>query len=127
MDKAHRGLAALVAVLILVALGTTAFGSRMLGMGMIWSLPGAGAPAEGMDSGAWMGLGWLTMLAFWGAVIAGVVLLVRALMRPRRDAAGTSALEILRHRYEAGEITREQYEHACKALRAHPATRRRGA
>jgi hypothetical protein len=29
-----------------------------------------------------MGLGWLAMLAFWGAVIVGIILLVRALVLP---------------------------------------------
>ena len=64
-----------------------------------------------------MALGWLTMLAFWGAVIAGVVLMVSVLIRPGSGADGTSALDLLRRRYEEGEITREQYEHARQTLR----------
>ncbi len=51
----------------------------------------------------------LMMLAFWGLVIAGVVMGIRWLASGgggRRD----EALEILRQRYARGEITREEFE-----------------
>jgi putative membrane protein len=58
------------------------------------------------------GLGGLTMLAFWGLLIVGVVLLIRLL--DRREAPPTpkseSAVDIVRRRYASGELTREQYE-----------------
>jgi uncharacterized membrane protein len=60
-----------------------------------------------------MSLGWLAMLAFWGAAIVGIVLLVRALSRPMPGASTRSAddaLTILRWRYASGEITHQQYE-----------------
>ncbi len=62
--------------------------------------------------------GWIVMLVFWGLVIAGIVLLVRALTnrhvagRPESD----SALEVLRRRYAAGEITKEQFEEMKRML-----------
>lgn len=127
MNKTQRGLATVVAVLILAALATAALGSRMLGAGMIWSAPGAGAPADGAGTGAWMVLGWLTMLVFWGTVIAGVVLLFRVLTRTGSRSSGTSAMDLLRRRYEAGEITREQYEYARQTLRRDQVRNGRGA
>jgi putative membrane protein len=75
-----------------------------------------GMMGPGMMGGAWplwMGLGGLVMLAFWGALALGVVLLVRwavgADPRPTGGAA-EAALDVLKRRYAAGEITREQYE-----------------
>jgi putative membrane protein len=62
--------------------------------------------------------GWLMMLVFWGLVIAGIVVVVRALSgrnvfgQPHYD----SALEVLRRRYAAGEITKEQFEEIKRTL-----------
>jgi putative membrane protein len=59
-------------------------------------------------SGAW-GIGMLlTMLIFWGALIIGVVALVRWLSAG--GARSDRALEILRERYARGEIDREEFE-----------------
>jgi putative membrane protein len=58
------------------------------------------------------------MLVFWGLLIAGIVILVRALTsrnvfaQPSHD----SALEILRRRYAAGEITKDQFEEMKRTL-----------
>ena len=58
------------------------------------------------------------MLVFWGLLIAGIVVLVRALSnrnvfgQPSHD----SALEILRRRYAAGEITKDQFEEMKRTL-----------
>jgi putative membrane protein len=53
------------------------------------------------------------MLAFWGALALGVALLVRWVVggdvRPSGDGP-ESALDVLKRRYAAGELTREQYE-----------------
>ena len=51
------------------------------------------------------------MLVFWAVVILGIVALVRYVS----DRGGTarpekSALDILRRRYAAGEITKEQFD-----------------
>ena len=62
--------------------------------------------------------GWIVMLVFLGLIIAGIVFLVRALTnrpvvgRPGQD----SALEVLRRRYVAGEITKEQFEDMKRTL-----------
>lgn len=61
----------------------------------------------------WMIGGWFMMLVFWALVIIGIVALVRYLndrsgLAPRREPE--APLEILRRRYAAGEITKEQFD-----------------
>lgn len=106
----------LVALVALVVLSATTMGGMMggplMGPGMMWGYGGqAGATAIGGWSAAVaMGIGWLMMLAFWGVLIVGVVLLVRWL-------AGSSApgathedpLTTLQRRYAAGGIDEETY------------------
>jgi putative membrane protein len=61
----------------------------------------------------WMLGGWIVMLVFWALVVVGIVALLRGLGgRSASDRAGhpETPLEILRRRYAAGEITREQFE-----------------
>jgi putative membrane protein len=70
-------------------------------MGPYWSGGGWG----------WMALGWIIMLVFWVLVIVGVVAAVRwmtacGVARPRAE----TPTEILRRRYAAGELTKEQFE-----------------
>jgi putative membrane protein len=91
-------------------------------MGGYGGAPGApGAAAAGTSGWMWggaMALGWLAMLAFWGALAVGVVVLVRWLAGSgggattgQSPAAGSeSALDILRRRLAAGEITEEEFE-----------------
>ena len=68
----------------------------------------------------WGMMGWLgpiLMVAFWVAVIVGVVLLIRWLVvssKPPR--AEDSALEILKRRYAMGEISKEEYEEKKRDL-----------
>ncbi len=68
--------------------------------------------------GGW-GLGWLFPLVFWGAIITGIVFLVRgagqngAVSPPPR---GETALDILKKRYARGEITREEFEEMKRDL-----------
>ncbi len=53
------------------------------------------------------------MIVFWGLVIVGIVALVRSLSDRRGPAQGSnpeSPGEILRRRYAAGELTKEQFE-----------------
>ena len=69
-------------------------------------------------SWGWMLLGGLTMILFWGGLIALIVLAVRGLtgdgqrQRSDRSESGPSVnvLDILQTRYAQGEITREEYE-----------------
>lgn len=66
------------------------------------------------------GVGWLwmagTMVLFWGGVILLAVWLIRSLSSTRQ--AGDTALELLRRRLAAGEITVEEFEKSKKALGA---------
>lgn len=76
-----------------------------------WAQPGwdsGGHPMWGMW-GAW-GLAMMRMMmVFWGLIIAGLVLTIRWLMSPRRDAGSDAALDLLRQRYARGEIDREEF------------------
>lgn len=56
--------------------------------------------------GGYLVLMWLWMAVFWGAVIAGVVWLVRS---TGRRSVATSVDEILKRRLASGEIDAEQY------------------
>ena len=67
----------------------------MMGPGMM--RPGA-MPGGGWGWGLGMGIGALAMLAFWGALIVGVVLLARGLGGGGRTRWGLSATEILLER-----------------------------
>ncbi len=108
MDS-NRGLWVALGVLVLVVVLAPLLGAGMMGWGMMgWP------PPRGWTWGLGMALGAVAMLAFWGAVVLAVVLAVRALAgRPQKE---DSALEILRRRFAAGEITREQYEEMRKVL-----------
>ena len=61
----------------------------------------------------WMVGGWIMMVVFWGLVIVGIGALIRGL-RDRGPADQTNRhetpVEILRRRYAAGELTKEQFE-----------------
>ena len=116
-----RGLPIVLLVLVLIVLLGPLLGAGMMGPGMMW---GYGAPGTPSTGGGWawglaMGLGWLAMLAFWGAQIVGVVLLVRWLASATGGPShgpGDSALEIIKRRYAAGEITRDEFEQMRQTL-----------
>jgi putative membrane protein len=77
-----------------------------------------GPYGPGPGGWGWMLGGWIMMLVFWGLVIAGIIVLVRVLTN--RNVSGQAsldnALEILRRRYAAGEITKEQFEEMKRTL-----------
>lgn len=115
MERETRNLVIILGVLVLVVLLGPLLGGGMMGWGGMLGpgmMGGWGTAGGGWGWGLAMGLGWLAMLAFWGAVIVGVVLLVRALSGSSGSArsTGDTALDILRRRYASGELTREQYE-----------------
>jgi putative membrane protein len=61
----------------------------------------------------WAIMGWIMMVVVWGLIVVGIVALVRLL--GTRSAGGPqrpadTALEVLRRRYAAGELTKEQFE-----------------
>ena len=70
------------------------------------------------------GMGWfggILMIAFWIAVIVGIVFLIRWLVLSVRPgshgtAGGESALEILKKRYARGEINKEEFEEKKRDL-----------
>lgn len=55
-----------------------------------------------------------TMLLFWGGVIALVIFGIRAFASPR--STGDQAVETLRRRLAAGEISQEDYERTRRTL-----------
>ncbi len=61
----------------------------------------------------WMAMGWVMMVVLWALAVVGVVALVRAMDARRTTGESTRAdapIEILRRRYAAGELTKEQFE-----------------
>ena len=75
-----------------------------------------------MGSGYGMGwVGMILMVAFWIAIIVGIIFLIRWLVistgTGRRAARSEeSALEILKRRYARGEINKEEFEEKKKDL-----------
>ena len=77
----------------------------------------------GMMGGGY-GMGWfggIIMIAFWIAVIVGIVLLIRWLIISTRTpshgtSSGESALDILKKRYARGEIDKQEFEEKKKDL-----------
>jgi putative membrane protein len=114
MRSEYRGLLILLGVLVLIVALMPMLGMGMMGPGMMggYGPPGGQAGSWSWGWGLAMGLGMLAMLAFWGALIVGVVLLVRWLLTASSGPGPRSpetALEVLRRRYAAGEISREEY------------------
>lgn len=71
-----------------------------------WWWPGAGG--WWASSWPWPGILWVAfILLFWGGLLALLIWAVRSSTAPRR--APESALEVLRRRLAAGEITEEEY------------------
>ena len=116
MDSTTRGLLIVLAVLVVVALAFSALTGGMMGPGFA----GQGPLGPGMMQGRWwmwglgMGLGGLAMLLLWGVLIVGLVLLARAVGLGR--GPHSTLLDVLKRRYAAGQITREQYEQIRKDL-----------
>jgi uncharacterized membrane protein len=65
------------------------------------------------DGWSWL---WMSamMLLFWGGVIALAVWGIRTMANPRRQ--DDSALETLKRRLTAGEISQEDYEKTKRVL-----------
>jgi putative membrane protein len=68
----------------------------------------------------WGGWDWLwmggMMLLFWSGVIVLAIWAIRSFTGPRQ--AGDAALDVLRRRLAAGEITPDEFEKTKKALGA---------
>ncbi len=67
-------------------------------------------------------LGWIVGLALFFGVVSTLFLVItrgtRALLGPRRRLEAELGLEVLEGRLARGEITREEYEEAKRALGA---------
>jgi putative membrane protein len=93
-----------------------------MGPGMMWGYGGTGASPSvgGWAWGLGMVLGMVAMLAFWAALILGIVLLVRWALGSRPSLTDESsqddALAILRRRYAASEIDQATYERMRREL-----------
>ncbi len=110
-----------VAIVVLAALGLIGlllvpgmmggFGGMMGGYGYAYSWPAAL-------------VGLLALLAFMAAIVLGAIWLIRALgvaeLGPHAATVspptGDTAMEILRRRFAAGEITREQFDQMRQVL-----------
>ena len=84
----------------------------MMGWGYVGGAPGT---TNGWVWGLGMALGGLLMLAFWGALIVGVILLVRS-VTSRGGSAAEDPLSILRRRYAAGEIDQDTFQRMSAEL-----------
>lgn len=120
----HRGWWIALVLLVLLVLLVPLLGGGLVGWGMMgpgmmgWpggpAVPGGG----GWGWGLAMALGGLAMLAFWGAAIVASILVVRALTGAGRSPTPPQdlALDSLKRRYAAGELTREQYDEMRRVL-----------
>lgn len=73
---------------------------------------------------AWLWPIWLVVaVLFWVGLIALVIWAARTIIAPRRDPGSTpeTALEILRRRLAAGEITPEEFDRIRHLLEDSPA------
>jgi putative membrane protein len=115
LGRGNGGWWIIVAVLILIVLVVLMIGGILMGPGMMDGYLGS---RFGWFWGLGLGLRWLMMLAFWGGLIAVAVLLFRVIVGTSQKPATPSetALDILKRRFAAGEITREQYDEMRQAL-----------
>jgi len=104
-----------VLVLLLGAVGLFAGGCCGYGY---WGMMGG----PGMMDGFGM-MGGLVMLLFWALVIAGIVWLVQSATRGAGQSntgsrSSESPLDILKRRYAAGEMNKEQFDEMKRNLEA---------
>ena len=103
MNLENRGLLVVLAVLIVALLIGPVLMGGMMGVGVVgpgmmgWGYAG-GTPGttSGWVWGLGMALGGLMMLAFWGALIVDIVLLVRSVMGQFGGRAETSTVSSAR-------------------------------
>lgn len=69
----------------------------------------------GADGWSWL---WMSamMVLFWGAVILLAVWVIRSISAPRQSS--DSALDVLRRRLAAGEISQEDFEKTLPMIKA---------
>ena len=123
MRSNNRGLLIALMVLVAIALIGPMIGGTLFGPGGMWEDTDR---AAGWALGLLAGFGGLSMLATPAALIVGIILLVRWLggssIGPDREAQGKErgigdpALETLRQRYAAGEVSQEEYKNTRQTL-----------
>ncbi len=98
-----------IAVLVILMLVSGMLVPLLYGRGYGWGMMGGfGFPMMGM------GLG---MLVFWVFIIAGGIWLVQSLSHGGTIAPqDESPLDILKHRYAKGELTKEQFDQMKRDL-----------
>jgi uncharacterized membrane protein len=122
----NRGLLIALVVLVALALMGPMIGGTLFGPGGMWENTDR---AAGWALGLLAGFGGLSLLATPAALIVGIVLLVRWLgggtsappdkgvqVEKGREEERDPALDTLRRRYAAGEISQEEYEIMRKTL-----------
>jgi putative membrane protein len=133
MRTEHRGLyIALIVLVALLLIGPLVMGAMMgpgvmmgpngmMGPGGVWR-PGPDGAQPNVPGWMWglgMGFGALMMLAFWGVLIVGLVLLVRWLSGALVHGGGAAVetpREILKRRYAQGEIDQPTYERMLREV-----------
>jgi putative membrane protein len=107
------GIALAVVVLLAVGLLIGGWLGGMNAYGLRTMMGGHGFPLGMHTIG-----GGILMLIFWGALIGGVVLLAASLARQgeKPSGSGEMPLDILKRRYAAGEIDREEFERMREVL-----------
>ena len=99
--------------------------SLLLLSNMAYAHGGYGGSGMGPGMMGGWGMGWwglIPMLLFWGLIIAGVVFLIKVLVKGgNKTGSGFSdtsrSLEILEERFARGEITQEEFEQMKKVIR----------
>lgn len=61
--------------------------------------------------------GWLLMAVMMTLVVLGVILLVRFASGNQSEANKSNALDVLKHRYAKGEITKKQFDEIKKDIK----------
>jgi putative membrane protein len=110
-------LISLLAVLLVISALSWPFG-LMGGVGLRPWMVGRGLVARGRFGVPFFWLGGAFRLIVWVLLMALLVLLVRPSARGSAPPVPESALDVLKRRYAAGEITREQYQMMRRELQS---------
>lgn len=118
MSRSAWAIGIVIALVLILLVGTGLFASGGWGRGYGWGMMGPGM------MGGWWGLSFLGPilgLVLVGLIIGGVVWFVqsRSGEQPRPEsgrAAIESPLEILKRRYASGEVTKAQFEEIRRTL-----------
>ncbi len=71
----------------------------------------------GNFGGMGFGFGWIFMILFWALIILGIIYVVKQLLGSSKTSSGKeSPEEILKKRYAAGEISKDEYRERTNFL-----------